>query len=229
MKTIIYILVGLYCLNGNAQLINDESYLDIEFLKFKNDLLECVINKDTAKLKEFLADKVFESKDLCGYPGCNKVDFIKYYFNEGAEETWDTMLKIIRFGFVRDTDQNPQRIVPHDSMIFYGPSYLKYVDTDNEVIILGENVNIREKPSLNAKAIRKASFEKFKCDCNILTTKETTYQLIDGINWLELKLESGEIGYVASGFTSYDLIKEMTIARIDGKWKIISFFQEAGC
>lgn len=229
MKNLIYILIGLFCLTANAQLISDESYLDSDFLKFKNDLLNCVIKKDTTKLKEFLAEKVFESNDGCGYPGCSKEEFIKYYFNESSEQSWNDMFKIIRFGFIREKDENPERIVPHDSTIFYGPSYLKNVDTDNEIIVLGENVNIREKPSLKAKVIRTATFEKFKCDCNILTTKKTTYQIIDGINWLEIKLSSGEIGYVASELTSYDMIKEMTIAKVNGKWKIISFYQSPGC
>ena len=229
MKNLKYILIGLFCLTANAQLISDESYLDSDFLKFKNDLLNCVIKKDTTKLKEFLAKRVFESNDGCGYPGCSKEEFIKYYFNEGAEQSWNEMFKIIRFGFIRDKDENPERIVPHDSTIFYGPWYLKNVDTDNEIIVLGENVNIREKPSLKAKIIRTVSYEKFKCDCNILTTKKTTYQIIDGIGWLEIKLSSGEIGYVASELTSYDLIKEMTIAKVNGLWKIISFYQSPGC
>ncbi|GAA4815822.1 hypothetical protein GCM10023330_25030 [Litoribaculum gwangyangense] len=229
MKSLIYILIGLFCLTANAQLISDESYLDSDFLKFKNDLLNCVIKKDTTKLKELLAERVFESNDGCGYPGCSKEEFIKYYFNEGAERSWNDMFKIIRFGFIRDKDENPERIVPHDSTIFYGPSYLKNVDTDNEIIVLGENVNIREKPSLKAKIIRTASFEKFKCDCNILTTKKTTYQIVEGIGWLEIKLSSGEIGYVASELTSSDLIKEMTIAKVNGEWKIISFYQSPGC
>ncbi|WP_345277332.1 SH3 domain-containing protein [Litoribaculum gwangyangense] len=191
--------------------------------------MNCVIKKDTTKLKELLAERVFESNDGCGYPGCSKEEFIKYYFNEGAERSWNDMFKIIRFGFIRDKDENPERIVPHDSTIFYGPSYLKNVDTDNEIIVLGENVNIREKPSLKAKIIRTASFEKFKCDCNILTTKKTTYQIVEGIGWLEIKLSSGEIGYVASELTSSDLIKEMTIAKVNGEWKIISFYQSPGC
>ncbi|WP_291966777.1 SH3 domain-containing protein [Maribacter sp.] len=229
MRNLIYILIGLFCFSANAQLINDESYLDLDFLKFKNELLNCVIKKDTTKLKEFLAERVYESKDVCGYPGCNQTDFLKYYFKEGAEESWNDMLKILRFGFIRAVDENPERIVPHDSIIFYGPSYLKNVDSDNEVIILGENVNIREKPSLKAKVIRKASFEKFNCDCNMLTTKKTTYQTVDGINWLEIKLETGEIGYVSADLTSYELIKEMTIAKVNGEWKVISFFQEPGC
>ncbi|MCV6629511.1 MAG: SH3 domain-containing protein [Flavobacteriaceae bacterium] len=139
------------------------------------------------------------------------------------------MFKIIRFGFVRAIDKNPKRIVPHDSLIFHGPSYLKKVAIDNEIIVLGEHVNIREKPSLKAKVMRTASFEKFKCDCSILTAKKTTFQRVDGMGWLEIKLANGEIGYIATKLTSYDLVKEMTIAKVKGEWKIIAYFHQIGC
>ncbi len=229
MKNLILILLILFSFNSYGQIINDESYLDLEFLKFKTELLNCVLAKDTTKLKSFLAERVFESKDLCGYPGCTKDDLIKYYFKENAENSWNTMLSILRFGFTRLEDKNPDNIVPHDKIIFQGPSYLKSVDTDNELLILGENVNVRKEPSLKADIIRTASYEVFKCDCNILTMTDRTYQTVDGINWIEIKLNGTEIGYVASKLTSYDLIKEMTIAKVNGKWKIISWFQSPGC
>ncbi|WP_271784413.1 SH3 domain-containing protein [Aquimarina algiphila] len=229
MRNFIYILIGFLGLNTNAQLINDESYLDLEFLKFKTELLHCVIQKDKEKLKGFLANRVLESKDTCGYPGCTKDEFIKYYFEENSEESWKNMLTILRFGFSRVEDENPNNIIPHDKIIFQGPSYLKKVDRDNEIIVIGENVNIREKPSLKGKVIRRSSFEKFSCDCNIITMKKSTYQTVDEINWLEIKLKSGQVGYISAELTSYSLIKEMTIAKIDGKWKIISFFNSPGC
>ncbi|MBW1294985.1 SH3 domain-containing protein [Aquimarina litoralis] len=229
MRKIACILIGFFCLHTNAQLINDESYLDVEFLEFKTNLLHCVIRKDKEKLKDFLAEHVLESKDTCGYPGCTKDEFIKYYFGEYPDESWNHMLTILRFGFSRIEDEYPNNIVPHDKIIFKGPSYLKKVDTDNEIIVLGENVNIRETPSLKGKIIRQASFEKFSCDCNITTMKKSTHQQVDGINWLEIKLKSGKVGYISAALTSYALIKEMTIAKVNGKWKIISFFNAPGC
>jgi len=229
MKRFIFILTILLTVKSYGQIINDESYLDLSFLKFKTELLNCVIQKDTLKLKEFLAERVFESKDVCGYPGCPKDELIKYYFKENPKESWKNMLTILRFGFSRLEDKNPENIIPHDKIIFQGPSYLKKIDTDNELLILGENVNIRKQPNLKSEIIRTASYEVFKCDCNILTMTDKTYQTVDGINWIEIKLSENKIGYVASELTSYDLIKEMTIAKINGEWKIISWFQSPGC
>lgn len=229
MKNLILLITFLFSINSYGQIINDESYLDLDFLKFKTELLNCVIQKDTIKLRSFLAEFVFESKDICGYPGCTKDELIKYYFEENPDYSWKNMLTILRFGFSRLEDKNPNNIVPHDKIIFQGPSYLKKIDTENELIILGENVNIRKEPSLKSKIIRTTSYEVFKCDCNIIDMTNKTYQTVDGINWIEIKLGNNKIGYVASELTSYDLPKEMTIAKVNGKWKIISWFQSPGC
>ena len=224
------ILLTLMVLAGptHGQLINDESYFDSGFLKFKSELQVCVTYKDTAGLRKLLADRIYESKDGCG--DCTKDAFMEYLFGESAaESSWNSMQKILRFGFSRIEDRYPNSIVPHDKIIFHGPSYLKTVDTDNELIILGEKINIREKPSLKSRIIRQASFEKFKCDCNVLTMTSTTYQKADGVNWIEIKLSDGKVGYVVSEYTSSELIKEMTVAKINGEWKIISFSNPPGC
>ena len=229
MKRFILIITILLTVKSYGQLINDESYLDFSFLKFKAELLNCVIQKDTVKLKGFLAERVLESNDGCGYPGCTKEELIRYYFNGDSDYSWNSMLTILRFGFTRIEDKNPDLIVPHEKIVFKGPSYLNKIDTDNEILVLGENVNIRKKPSLKSEIIRTTSYEVFKCDCNISTMTNTTYQTVDGISWIEIKMEDNKIGYIASKLTSYDLIKEMTIAKINGEWKIISWFNSPGC
>ncbi|MGB3778671.1 MAG: SH3 domain-containing protein [Tunicatimonas sp.] len=229
MKKYLTLILLVFEFQSYGQLIHDDSYLDLDFWKFKSELVSIVLEEDTARLRKMLADRILESNDGCGYPGCTKDEFIKYYFSESSEITWNNMQKILRFGFSRIEDKNPDSIVPHEKTVFKGPSYLETVDTENELIILGEQVNIREKPNLKSEVIEQASFEKFKCDCNILTMTDTTYQRVDEIGWIEIKLNNGKVGYVASEFTSYGLIKEMTVAKIDGKWKIISFYQAPGC
>lgn len=215
--------------NLNAQVINDESHLDLDFFKFKNELLSSVLAKDTRTLVLMLADSIFESNDGCGYPGCSKDEFIEMYFTYQADETWNDLLRIIRFGFARIESEYTDVGVSHDKVVFQAPSYKRKVDEDGEILILGENVNIREKPSLNAKIIRTTSFEKFSCDCNINSFKESTYQTVDGFDWLEIKLENGNYGYVSAELTSYSLIKELTVGKVNGEWKIVSYYNSPGC
>lgn len=215
---------------GNSQIIKDETYLDKDFWTFRAKLEEAIINKSTTKLKKLLADKVRESNDGCGASGCDKDEFIEYYFGDGSvDETWEEIKTVVRFGFIRRIDEYTEMPVKHDKTVFQAPSYLSEIDEDNEIIVLGEKVNIREQPSLNAKVIKQASYEVFKCDCNILTSKETTYQTKEGIGWLEIYLENNKIGYIAAKYTSYEIIKEMTVGKINGKWKIISYYHSPGC
>jgi hypothetical protein len=233
MRPIKYVLTFaalLICRTSHAQLIIDESYKDESFWTFKAELESCLLNRDKTKLKSMLADTVYESKDGCGNPGCSKDEFIEYCFNDDDDQdTWEEMLRITRFGFHRYDSLYQHFLTNVVAFGFQAPSYLKTINTDDEIIVLGENVNIREKPSKNAKVIAKASFEKFKCDCNILTSKETTYQTADGIDWLEIYLPNGHVGYIAEKYTSYNVIKELTVVKIKGAWKIVSYSHAPGC
>ncbi len=229
---ILFILIAVLfvCHQVSAQLIQDETYKDQSFWKFRIKLENCIVQKDTNLLKSLLAERIYVSKDGCGANGCSKDEFIKYYYSHGGQaELWEEMEKIIRFGFHRIESNKFIYPILREEGGFQAPSYLKKVNTEEEVIILGEFVNIREKPDLNAKIIKQASFEKFHCDCNIITHKETTIQRVEGMDWLEIYLNDSQVGYVAANYTSYFIYKEMTISKVNGEWKIISFYNPPGC
>ena len=228
MKQLLILIFTITAFNANAQLIHDQSHTDLSFWKFKVKLEEAILKKDTTLLKSLMADKVLESKDICGNQGCDKSEMIKYYFKNN-DNNWNELQQIVRFGFYKNIDDYNEIPILHSKNVFSAPSYLKRIDTEIETVVLGENVNIREKPSLKAKVIRQASYEVFKCDCNITDQTETTYQTVDGIDWLEIKLDNGKVGYIASKFTSSDIYKELTVAKVEGRWKIVSFYSPPGC
>src|SRR5215510_696039 len=100
MKRRILLILMLLGVQSYGQLIHDDSYIDRDFWIFKSKLLSCVLDKDTIRLKEMLADRIFESKDGCGY--CTKDAFMRYLFGEGSgEDSWNSIQKILRFGFSR--------------------------------------------------------------------------------------------------------------------------------
>jgi len=227
-----YLLVFSFLLTGltaQSQLIYDESYLDASFWRFKSNLTSSLIARDTAQLKTILADHVFDSEHGCDYPGCSPSQLVKTYFAKPESRGWQEMIDILRFGMKRLT--SPRRLEGEEAWeaAFQGPSYLSTINTETEALILGENVNIRNKPGLKSQVIRQASYEKFDCDCSIETQTATTYQNIDGLTWLEITWGKGQVGYVASKLTSYEKMRELTIAKIEGKWKIVSFFLPSGC
>ncbi len=234
MKRLVFIILVLLSSNTFCQIIIDESYKEESFWVFKNQLESAILNKNLVKLKVLLADRINVSKDDCAYNGCPKDEFIKMIFADTTNEeytdgVWNEFLRIIRFGFYVQIDENKEYPVLHDELVFKAPSYLKTTDLGNSVLILAENVNIREKPSLSAKIIRKATFEKFDCDCNIMTYQNTTFQKKEGIDWLEIKLGKNKIGYVAVKYTSYSISKQLTIGKVKGRWKIISYYHPPGC
>lgn len=232
MKKLLILCFAITTLQANAQLIHDESHTDLSFWKFKVKLEEAILKKDTTLLKSLLADRILESNDICGDLGCPVSEFMYHYFSASSvqsEISWFQLQQIVRFGFYKNFDEYNETPVLHSKNMFSAPSYLKKIDTEVETIILGNNVNIREQASLKAKVIQQASYEVFKCDCNITTQTETTYQIVDGIDWLEIKLNNGKVGYVASKYTSAAIHRDLTIAKVNGKWKIISFYQGPGC
>jgi hypothetical protein len=230
MKKVVLILLILVHIAGDSdgQVIFDESKSDPSFVTFQKELSDAVGKKDLAKLIPLFADTIYESNDGCGWPGCPKSTFFNYYFVGNDPRDWATIKQIQKYGFfVRDTSFSGK---PNSEKTFAVPSYFKDFDDDFELVVLGANVNIRKSASLNAEVIYKASNEKFKCDCNILTSTEDTYKWdIDGYDWVQVKLGDGRIGYVAMKLTSENLPKRLVMEKQDGKWHIVAFWAPSGC
>lgn len=231
MKIILQIILLFLCLPAHSQLIHDESYLDESFWHFKTKLEYAVMKKDTGLLSDLLAEKVYESPDGCGYPGCPKDEFLRLYFDRSSglsEMTWTEMSSILRYGFEKiPADSSGFEI--QDSIVFRAPSYLGKIDNDAELIVLGQNVNIRDKPGIKSKIIRTSSFEIFDCFCSTATQTEQSYQQVEGIGWVEVRMGNKALGYIASKYTSYDIYREILIGKENGKWKLFSFAKTRYC
>jgi len=224
------IIIFTYSLSIHGQLIVDESYKDVDFWIFKQHLEKAVMQQDTTLLKSLLADRVFESTDS---ESCTKTQLIKYCFTgfrKGQEHfVWDELELIIRFGFYQKKDVFPTHPILHDELVYIAPSYLKTVDTANALIVLSTDVNIRRQPGLSAKIIRTASFEKFRCNCNVISMTDTTFQTVDGIDWIEIVMNENTVGYIAAKYTSYVVEKKLHIGKVNGAWKIIRYYSPPGC
>src|SRR5688500_2751274 len=101
MKTKIALLVSLILLlesTSFAQVIYDQSFRDLSFVKFKNQLTEAIIGQDTGKLFPLLADEVHVS-DKCSY--APKDCFMEEFRHAGPDrdKLWSDMLKAISLGF----------------------------------------------------------------------------------------------------------------------------------
>ena len=105
MKRLITIFGILCIVQCFGQLIQDESYQDESFWKFKIKLESCIIRKDTTQLKAFLAESIHDSNDGCGNQGCLKA-IVRYKLGGNRSEV--PKLVADRFNF-RHVRVNPQR------------------------------------------------------------------------------------------------------------------------
>lgn len=208
--------------------IVDESYLDSDFLEFRNELLNCVLRKDTIEIQKFFFSCVFEGKDICGGFCCSNEEIMSYFFNETQfSQSFSLLFSQLRFGFRRVIDSThfgPLRFISTGELVFQSPSFLNEFDSYEELMLIGENVNIRSGPSTDSEVLETSSYSLYRYDWgNSLHIDE------EGNNWVEIKLTDSEIGYVLFQLTSLSIDKELTIGRVNGEYKIISWFNIGGC
>jgi hypothetical protein len=229
MKNYILVLFLFIARVSFGQLIHDDSYMDAEFYQFKSELTSCVLAKDKNKLMNLLADSIMSSTDDCESPLCSKNEFLNAYFYGDAEESWKELSTILRYGFTKI--KSKEFIMPekHEATVFLAPSYYNSFDDQTHLLVLGEHVNIRKSPSLKAEVVKKVSWELLECDCDIFTTSQTTYQQGDGKDWIEVKENGKVLGYIVRDYTSIDIYLQLGVAKVEGKWKIIYYYEMPGC
>ncbi|WP_196887710.1 SH3 domain-containing protein [Aureivirga sp. CE67] len=225
MKTkLLLLLLMTFSISSFSQIIKDDSYLDTDFVKFKTSLMQSVISKDEAGFAKHLASKVLIMKDVCDSPKCSKDAVIQYFFSDdnNPQSSWKSFFNTFRFGFMR-VEENPKEFA------FFAPSFKYNLESESKLLILGENVNIRKKPSLNAKIIKKASYEEFEYNDDSNTFSESNINVNDGYLWLEVFLKNGEKGYVVAKLTSYYYDTQIKVEKINGQWKITEIIEPIGC
>ncbi len=229
MKNYILVLFLFIAQVSFGQIIHDDSYMYAEFYQFKSELTSCVLAKDKNKLMTLLADSIMSSTDDCESPLCPKNEFMNFYFNGEAKDSWKELSTILRYGFTKIKPEELNILVKHEATVFLAPSYYNNFNDETHVLVLGENVNIRKSPSLKAEVVKKASWELLECDCGIFTTSQTTYQQGDGKDWIEVKENGKVLGYIVRDYTSIDIYLQLGVAKVEGKWKIIYYYEMPGC
>lgn len=235
-KDLIYFLLMLAHINSAGQvgmsekidpmyLVHDESFLDASFWNFKIKLANAVIEQKWDMLYPLLADTIYESNDGC--KRCTQDEFVEYIKNNNEARFWEQMQKSLRYGFCRN-DSNP----PFNGMngyFFQAPSFIDAIDLNcpDSILVLGENVNLRKAPGINSEIIETVSYKKLR----VISTKNFRLesQKVNGITWLMVYTESGAKVYISSQYTSENIARTITVAKIDDEWKLIGVFMKVSC
>ncbi len=229
MKTKTFLLASalLVSLNGFSQVVYDQSFRDLSFVRFRNKLTEAVLDRDTSKLFPLLANEVHVSDDGCSYAA--KECLMEQFRESGPDrdKLWNDMLKAVSFGFSQNIVKDAiYRLAGKGEVIFQAPSYLKaFDDKKNQyLLVLGQNVNIREKPTAYSKVVAQASFESLKYADPMLTGLRSDFYFSEGKQWYQVILAGGKTGFVMEDFVSASLSRELSVKKVSGEWKIISFY-----
>ncbi|MCV9389127.1 SH3 domain-containing protein [Reichenbachiella ulvae] len=194
----------------------------------KIKLTEAVLNQDSELLFSMFADSVWLSND----PPCIESECVKRYLRESFESSdyyWDEIYGALKFGFSINKNEV--------GYYFEAPSYITHLKNDpgndetlsDQILILGFNVNIREKPDIGSRILRKASYEVFKKHSLTGSTPLKVDTYIDGKWWYEIELDNDQVGYVIEDFAGEVWDRCITVERIKGEWKITRIYQPPGC
>lgn len=218
----------------------DESKSDKDFQLFATELKDIIEKRDTARLFNVLADSISESNNGCGYG--SKECFIQIMeFRKLGDSSWfwTEAEKLMNFGFAKSVSKYELRNLKIGQTTFQAPSFLKQIqrsNTYNLLFIHAEKVNIRKRPTIESEIVARISYDTLIYNYgmaldNINWPEYEEYGESDSIGniWIQVQLPNREFGYVIERFTSLWTYKEMTITKVKGEWKIISFYHPSGC
>jgi len=213
------------------KMLVDNSYQDESFLKFKVKLLDAILEKDTAKLFALVDDGTAVNPR----PGKGMDDFKQSFrgelYNYNSEnDPYEELLKVISFGFRKNVIGNATNFWDAElgETVFQAPSYFPFIAGNQDIylFVLADKVNVREKPTIYSKVVGQVSQELL---LYTLPDRGVIAIFNDGYHWLQVKLSNGKTGYIADVFTSVSVLKELSVRKVNGEWRIVSYFSPPGC
>ena len=143
---------------------------------------------------------------------------------------WDELLEVMAFGFRKNVVGNGANSwrANEGEIVFQAPSYQRFIENDHDIylMVLGDHVNVREKPTIYSKKLRTVSKKKLKYE---LPDQGVSTIFNDGYNWVKVQFSDGQTGYIVDEFTSLKLTKEISVKKVNGEFKITSYYSLPGC
>ncbi len=240
MKFITLLLISFLSLSVSAQsnpYLQAEPKNDASFTAFKKQLTVAIEKRDTNLLKPLLADSILESRNgLCRY--CNQAKFVSISCQKNerlpySNEFWEQAERLIKLGFTKSTGNNPDyyanTVKKGEHLI--SPPY-NYHNSLDSVLVLENGIFIREEPLKTSKVVtivNQMVLPTVNSDDADDLYDYTIYNQDEEISYIRVRLKNNKIGYLDAGYTSQAIYKQITIAKQNGQWKIVSFYHPPGC
>ncbi|MCP4440758.1 MAG: SH3 domain-containing protein [Aureispira sp.] len=240
MKSIISIVITmLFLSNLQAQnYVLDESYKDVDFLKFKLELVGVILNKDKDKLLTMLDENITVVNFQDPKDDAKKMFEETFFSKKGKDQEslfWSEALKNIAFGFaIQKTskaslewllDAGYKKVFTAPSFVAAGFGYSGgFYDDIGDFLVLGTDVNVRKEPSVKSEIVDKVSYEVVTFNRNVGDFPPITSDSPKDSKWYPVVLKNGKEGYIISDYISEDYALSFRIAQTPKGWKIIEFY-----
>lgn len=221
------ILFPFFVVANAQQVVIDESYLDPEFLQFKLDLTEAVLQRDVEKLRPLVHHTVTFSYDA---PEDESGEaFIELMKQNGENWLWDELYDLISWGFKREriTEGYPEET--GSNYYYHAPSFGDDFDWHEKLVITGRNVNIRSAPGTHNPVIAQATWQVFPYHSVLFEEVVAEELTINHKGWYELVMPNGNLGYVIEDYVSARILAWLDIRKFEDGWKLVSFYHPPGC
>lgn len=191
----------------------DESDEDASFAAFRSQLLETLRQRDVEGLLAVVDPQV-----KIGFGGNDGVEAFKaeWGLNENPQDSavWTVLQDILELGGVFTDSERTIFMAPYVYAL-----YNAALDPFTHSVIVGDGVNVRAEPSLDAQVLDRASHVVVRL---IKPDAELPAVEISGRTycWARIQLPSGEIGYVADKFLWSPVGYRAAFNKSDAGWRL---------
>lgn len=206
--------------NGFAQeeryvYLTDEAFKDASFQKFRSDLITELKKRNVRHLLSVIDPAIrvsFGTEE--GISG-----FVEMWQPERANsKIWKELLTVL---------ENGGEFHENDGInTFWAPytfaSFPFDVDPFETMIIFGNNVNLRQRPSTGSNVVGQLSYNIITIDWENSVKPEGRSDYSD-YTWLKISTLGGQKGFVSADYVRSHLDYRAGFEKKDGKWKMTAF------
>ena len=188
----------------------DEAGEDPSFVAFRKQLIDAVERKDRKFILSILDPNIRAS--FGGHDG--ESGFIELWdFNSEETRFWKEFGVVIRNGgnWYRENGKRVRFLAP-----YWYDAFPQDVDAFEHMVVFGERVNLRDKPSLNSKVITQLSY-------NVVKVEESTLDGEDGVkgDWYRVKTLGGKAGWISGDYIRSPIDHRAGFEKKNGQWKMV--------